>query len=47
MSLPMPALGEAWEPRSAMEGPESHYVREKKHKLLRRAIHQLPPVYLR
>ena len=34
-----------WEPRSPMEDPESHYVRGERHKLLRRAIHRLPPVY--
>jgi RNA polymerase sigma-70 factor (ECF subfamily) len=34
-----------WEPRSLMEDPESHYVRGERHRLLRRAIHQLPPVY--
>jgi len=34
-----------WEPRSPMDDPESHYVRGERHKLLRRAIHQLPPVY--
>ena len=28
-----------------MEDPESHYVRGERHKLLRKAIHQLPPVY--
>jgi RNA polymerase sigma-70 factor (ECF subfamily) len=34
-----------WEPRSPMDDPESHYVRGERHKLLRNAIHQLPPVY--
>jgi RNA polymerase sigma-70 factor, ECF subfamily len=34
-----------WEPRSPMDDPESHYVRGERHKLLRKAIHQLPPVY--
>src|SRR5271155_550661 len=35
----------AWEPRSPMDDPERHYVRAERHKLLRKAIHQLPPVY--
>jgi len=34
-----------WEPRSPMDDPESHYVRGERYKLLRKAIHQLPPVY--
>src|ERR1700677_729134 len=34
-----------WEPRSPIDDPESHYVRGERHKLLRKAIHQLPPVY--
>jgi RNA polymerase sigma factor (sigma-70 family) len=34
-----------WEPPSPMDDPESHYVRGERHKLLRKAIHQLPPVY--
>ena len=34
-----------WEPRSPIDDPESHYVRGEGHKLLRKAIHQLPPVY--
>ena len=34
-----------WEPRSPMDDPETHYVRGERHKLLRKAIHQLPPVY--
>jgi RNA polymerase sigma-70 factor, ECF subfamily len=34
-----------WEPRSPTDDPESHYVRGERHKLLRKAIHQLPPVY--
>ena len=34
-----------WEPRSPMEDPESHYVRGERHKLLRKAVHQLPPLY--
>jgi RNA polymerase sigma-70 factor (ECF subfamily) len=34
-----------WEPRSPLDDPESHYVRGERHKLLRKAIHQLPPVY--
>jgi RNA polymerase sigma-70 factor (ECF subfamily) len=32
-----------WEPRSPMDDPESHYVRGERHKLLRKAVHQLPP----
>ena len=34
-----------WEPRSPIDDPESHYVRGERRKLLRKAIHQLPPVY--
>src|SRR5271170_7013229 len=34
-----------WEPRSPMDDPESHYIRGERHKLLRKAIYQLPPVY--
>jgi RNA polymerase sigma factor (sigma-70 family) len=34
-----------WEPRSPMDDPESHYVRGERHELLRKAIHQLPPIY--
>jgi RNA polymerase sigma factor (sigma-70 family) len=34
-----------WEPRSPMDDPENHYVRRERHKILRKAIHQLPPVY--
>jgi RNA polymerase sigma-70 factor (ECF subfamily) len=34
-----------WEPRSPMDDPECHYVQGERHKLLRKAIHQLPPVY--
>jgi RNA polymerase sigma-70 factor, ECF subfamily len=34
-----------WEPRSPMDDPERQYVRGERHKLLRKAIHQLPPVY--
>src|ERR1700751_840419 len=34
-----------WEPRSPMDDPESNYVRGERHRLLRKAIHQLPPVY--
>jgi RNA polymerase sigma factor (sigma-70 family) len=34
-----------WEPRSPMDDPEGHYVRGERHQLLRKAIHQLPPVY--
>jgi RNA polymerase sigma-70 factor (ECF subfamily) len=34
-----------WEPQSPTDDPESHYVRREKHKLLRRAIHRLPPIY--
>ncbi len=34
-----------WEPPSPMDDPESHYVRGERHKLLRKAIHQLPPVH--
>jgi RNA polymerase sigma factor (sigma-70 family) len=34
-----------WEARSPMDDPESHYARGETHKLLRKAIHQLPPVY--
>jgi RNA polymerase sigma-70 factor (ECF subfamily) len=33
------------EPRSPLRDPESHYVCGERHKLLRKAIHQLPPVY--
>src|SRR3984885_184050 len=33
------------EPQSPMGDPESHYVRGERHKLLRKAIHRLPPVY--
>ena len=33
-----------WEPRSPLDDPESHYVRGEGHKLLRKAIRQLPPV---
>jgi RNA polymerase sigma-70 factor, ECF subfamily len=33
-----------WEPRSPMDDPESHYVREERTKMLRKAIHRLPPV---
>jgi RNA polymerase sigma-70 factor, ECF subfamily len=33
------------EPQSPMGDPESHYVRGERHKLLRKAIHQLPPIY--
>jgi RNA polymerase sigma factor (sigma-70 family) len=35
----------AWEPRSPMDNPESHYLRGERHKLLWKAIHQLPPVH--
>ncbi len=34
-----------WEPRSPMDDPEGLYVRSERHRLLRKAIHQLPPVY--
>jgi RNA polymerase sigma-70 factor (ECF subfamily) len=34
-----------WEPRSPMDDPESHYVRGERHKLLRKAIHRLPPAH--
>jgi RNA polymerase sigma-70 factor (ECF subfamily) len=34
----------AWEPLSPLDDPESHYVRGEGHKLLRKAIRQLPPV---
>jgi RNA polymerase sigma-70 factor, ECF subfamily len=34
-----------WEPRSPMDDPETHYVRRERHKLLRKAIRQLPPLY--
>src|SRR3984957_7615011 len=34
-----------WEPRSPLDDPEIHYVRGERHKLLRKAIHQLPPAY--
>jgi RNA polymerase sigma factor (sigma-70 family) len=34
-----------WEPRSPTDDPESHYVRGESHKLLRKAIYRLPPVY--
>ena len=34
-----------WEPQSLMDDPESHYVRGERHKLLRKAIHRLPPIY--
>ncbi len=33
------------EPRCPMDDPESHYVRGERHNSLRKAIHQLPPVY--
>jgi RNA polymerase sigma factor (sigma-70 family) len=33
------------EPQSPMGDPESHYVRGERHKLLRKAIHRLPPIY--
>ena len=33
------------EPQSPIGDPESHYVRGERHKLLRKAIHQLPPIY--
>ncbi len=32
-----------WEPRSGMDDPESRYVRGERHKLFRKAVHQLPP----
>ena len=34
-----------WEPRSLMDDPERQYVRGERHRLLRKAIHQLPPLY--
>ena len=34
-----------WEPRSPMDDPECHYVQGERHKLLRKAIHRLPPIY--
>jgi RNA polymerase sigma-70 factor, ECF subfamily len=34
-----------WEPKSSREDPESRYLRRERQKLLRRAIHQLPPVF--
>jgi RNA polymerase sigma-70 factor (ECF subfamily) len=34
-----------WQPHSPMDDPERHYVRGESRNLLRRAIHQLPPVY--
>src|SRR3984957_8468009 len=34
-----------WEPRSPTDDPESHYVRGERHKLLRKAIHRLPPAH--
>jgi RNA polymerase sigma-70 factor (ECF subfamily) len=34
-----------WEPKSPMDDPESHYVRGERRNLLRKAIHQLPPVH--
>src|ERR1700678_2986512 len=34
-----------WEPRSPLDDPETHYVRGERHNLLRKAMHQLPPVY--
>jgi RNA polymerase sigma-70 factor, ECF subfamily len=33
------------EPQSPMGDPESHYVRGERDKLLRKAIHRLPPIY--
>jgi RNA polymerase sigma-70 factor (ECF subfamily) len=35
----------AWELRSPMDDPESHYVRGERHQSLRKAIRQLPPAY--
>jgi RNA polymerase sigma-70 factor, ECF subfamily len=34
-----------WEPKSSWEDPESRYLRRERQKLLREAIHQLPPVF--
>jgi RNA polymerase sigma-70 factor (ECF subfamily) len=34
-----------WEPQSPRDDPESHYVRGERQKSLRKAIHQLPPIY--
>ena len=34
-----------WEPRSPLDDPEIHYVRGERHKLLRKAIHRLPPLH--
>jgi RNA polymerase sigma-70 factor, ECF subfamily len=34
-----------WEPPCPMGDPESHYVQGERYKSLRKAIHQLPPVY--
>jgi RNA polymerase sigma-70 factor (ECF subfamily) len=34
-----------WEPPCPIDDPERQYVRAERHKLLRKAIHQLPPVY--
>jgi RNA polymerase sigma-70 factor, ECF subfamily len=36
---------ETWELRSPREDPESRYVRRERQKLLRQAIHRLPPVF--
>lgn len=36
---------ETWEPKSPWENPEIRYVRRERQKLLRQAIHQLPPVF--
>jgi RNA polymerase sigma-70 factor (ECF subfamily) len=40
-----PAGNETWEPRSPWEDPESRYVRRESQKMLRQAIHRLPPVF--
>ena len=40
-----PGGNETWEPKSRWEDPESRYVRRERQKLLRQAIHRLPPVF--
>jgi RNA polymerase sigma-70 factor (ECF subfamily) len=44
-SADSPAGNETWDPPSPWEDPESRYVRRESQKLLRQAIHQLPPVF--
>jgi RNA polymerase sigma-70 factor (ECF subfamily) len=40
-----PVGNSTWEPPCPIDDPERQYVRAERHKLLRKAIHQLPPVY--